>query len=80
MPKHMPAAPIANRSQKGPGDHQEVASDTTSQEAPGRTEHFRAGRNGEHQAEHDKQGLLPRKANEIARRSRNRFLAKLRHS
>ena len=28
MPKHMPAAPIANRSQKGPGDHPEVASDT----------------------------------------------------
>jgi hypothetical protein len=29
MSKRMPAAPIANRSQKGPGDTHEVASDTT---------------------------------------------------
>ena len=34
MPKHMPAAPIANRSQKGPGDHQEVASDTIRKKHP----------------------------------------------
>ena len=29
MSKHMPGMPIANRSKKGPGDHHEVASDTT---------------------------------------------------
>ena len=29
MSKHMPEAPAANRSKKGPGDHHEVASDTT---------------------------------------------------
>ncbi len=34
MSKHMPEAPIANRSQKGPGDHQEVASDTTHRKPP----------------------------------------------
>ena len=29
MSKHMPEAPIANRSKKGPGDQNEIASDTT---------------------------------------------------
>ena len=29
MSKHMPEVPIANRSNKGPGDHREVVSDTT---------------------------------------------------
>ena len=68
MSKHMPEAPIANRSQKGPGDHQEVAR-TRPQEAPGRREHFRAGRHGQYQAKHDEQGLLPRKTHEITFRT-----------
>jgi hypothetical protein len=29
MSKHLPAAPIANRAKKGPGDPHEVAIDTT---------------------------------------------------
>ena len=29
MTKHLPEAPVANRSRKGPGDHHEVGSDTT---------------------------------------------------
>ena len=29
MSKHMPEAPIANRSKKGPGDQHEAASDTS---------------------------------------------------
>ena len=29
MSKHMPQAPIANRSNKGPGDHHEVGGDAT---------------------------------------------------
>ena len=29
MTRHMPEAPAANRSDKGPGDHHEIASDTT---------------------------------------------------
>ena len=29
MTKHMPEAPVANRSQKGPGDRHEAARDTT---------------------------------------------------
>jgi hypothetical protein len=35
MPKHLPEAPIANRSEKGAGDHQESASDTTHKKQPG---------------------------------------------
>jgi hypothetical protein len=34
MTKHMPEAPIANRSKKGPGDHHEVGSDTTHEKHP----------------------------------------------
>ncbi len=34
MSKHMPDAPIANRSEKGPGDHHEVASDTRQKRRP----------------------------------------------
>ena len=66
MPKHLPEAPIANRSEKGPGGHHEIASDATHKKHPRRTKHFRAGRHGQYQAEHDEQRLLPRKTNEIA--------------
>ena len=34
MTKHMPEAPVANRSKKGPGDHHEVGSDTTHENRP----------------------------------------------
>ena len=34
MTKHLPAAPIANRSNKGPGDQHEVASDATRDKHP----------------------------------------------
>ena len=34
MTKHIPEAPIANRSDKGPGDHHEVSSDTTHEKRP----------------------------------------------
>lgn len=34
MSKRMPVVPIANRSKKGPGDHHEVASDTTHDKHP----------------------------------------------
>jgi hypothetical protein len=34
MSKHMPDAPIANRSEKGPGDHHEIASDTRQKRRP----------------------------------------------
>jgi hypothetical protein len=34
MTKHLPQAPDANRSKKGPGDHHEVDSDTTHQKHP----------------------------------------------
>ena len=29
MTKHIPEAPVANRSKKGPGDHHEAGSDST---------------------------------------------------
>lgn len=35
MTKHLPAAPAANRSKKGPGDNYEVASDATPAKRPG---------------------------------------------
>ncbi|MGA2493617.1 MAG: hypothetical protein ABSF67_11765 [Roseiarcus sp.] len=35
MSKHMPQAPVANRSNKGPGDHHEVGSDTTHEKRAG---------------------------------------------
>ena len=34
MTKHMPQAPVANRSKKGPGDHHEVGCDTTPEKRP----------------------------------------------
>ena len=34
MSKHMPDVPVANRSQKGPGDPHEPASDTTDAKHP----------------------------------------------
>jgi hypothetical protein len=34
MTKHMPPAPVANRSTKGTGDHHEVGSDTTHERRP----------------------------------------------
>jgi|GEM_PF-1273294 hypothetical protein len=34
MTKHMPEAPVANRSNKGPGDHHEIASNTTHEKRP----------------------------------------------
>ena len=34
MTKPMPEAPAANRSDKGPGDHHEIASDTTRAKHP----------------------------------------------
>ncbi len=34
MSKHMPDTPTANRSEKGPGDHHEVASDTSQKRRP----------------------------------------------
>ena len=34
MSKHMPETPVANRSKKGPGDHQDVGSDTTHENRP----------------------------------------------
>lgn len=34
MSKHMPEAPIANRSKKGTEDHNEVVSDTTHKKHP----------------------------------------------
>ena len=34
MSKHMPEVPAANRSNKGPGDHHEVGSDTTHENHP----------------------------------------------
>jgi hypothetical protein len=34
MSKHMPDVPPANRSTKGPGDHHDVASDTTPAKHP----------------------------------------------
>ena len=34
MSKHMPEAPMANRSKKGTRDHNEVASDTTHKKHP----------------------------------------------
>ena len=34
MTKHMPEAPVANRSKKGSGDHHEVGSDTTHAKRP----------------------------------------------
>jgi hypothetical protein len=34
MSKHMPKVPIANLSEKGPGDHLEIASDTTRKKHP----------------------------------------------
>ena len=36
MSKHMPDAPAANRSDKGPGDHHEVGGDTTGGKHPDR--------------------------------------------
>jgi len=38
MSKHIPEAPIASRSEKGPGDHHEIASDTTHMKHPDRSE------------------------------------------
>ena len=35
MTKSMPEAPVANRSPKGPGDHEKAASDTTAVKHPG---------------------------------------------
>jgi hypothetical protein len=32
--KHTPAAPVANRSKKGPGDHHQVGSHTTHEKRP----------------------------------------------
>ena len=40
MSKHMPDVPPANRSTKGPGDHHDVASDTTPAKHPDELEHF----------------------------------------
>jgi hypothetical protein len=34
MTKHMPQAPVANRSKKGPGDRHEVGSDSTHEKRP----------------------------------------------
>ncbi len=34
MSKHMPEVPEGNRSPKGPGDHHEIASDTTRDKRP----------------------------------------------
>jgi hypothetical protein len=34
MGKHVPQAPVANRSKRGPGDHHEVDSDTTHERPP----------------------------------------------
>jgi hypothetical protein len=34
MAKHLPEPPAANRSQKGPGDHHEVAGDATHAKHP----------------------------------------------
>ncbi len=34
MSKHMPDVPVGNRSNKGPGDHQQVASDSTHAKHP----------------------------------------------
>jgi len=34
MPKSMPKTPVANRSPRGPGDHQEARSDTTRERRP----------------------------------------------
>jgi hypothetical protein len=34
MSKHIPEAPAANRSKKGPGNHHEAASDTTHKKHP----------------------------------------------
>ena len=74
MTKHMPQAPVANRSDKGPGDHHEVGSDTTHEKRPDDLERVRTGRHRQHQTEHDEQGLLPRPQNEIAARGERRRL------
>jgi hypothetical protein len=58
MTKHMPAVPPENRSKKGPGDHREIASDTTHAHASGRPEHVGTGRRRQHKAEHDQQGFF----------------------
>ena len=68
MSKHMPDAPIANRSEKCPGDHHEVASDTRQKRRPDElsTADQQTGSHGQYHAEHDEQGFLPRKTHEIA--------------
>ena len=66
MSKHMPEAPIAKGSRGPSGGWPRH----NSQDTPGRTEHFRAGRNGKYQAEDNEQGLLPWKENEVALRKR----------
>ena len=43
MTKHMPEAPVANRSNKGPGDHHEVGGDTTVGKRPDDLNTFEQG-------------------------------------
>ena len=48
MTKHMPEAPAANRSKKGPGDHHEVGSDTTHENRPDDLNTSEQGRHRRH--------------------------------
>ena len=64
MSSHMPPIPPANRSPKGPKDetnpHQDAAA-----EHSGTAKYRGTGGNGEHQAEHDQQGVFPRPPGQV---------------